>query len=87
LRLAGDGPVAADQRAQGLERLRRLDAAHPEDLGDEGTADRRCERPTGADEAAPAIGCTRSAPPDVGTATKPLRRRRRQEQFEIFGSG
>jgi hypothetical protein len=74
LRLAVIDPSRLTNGPQRLDRLRRLDAAHPEDLGDEGTARPRCERPTGADEAAPAIGCTRSAPPDVGTATKPFAR-------------
>jgi hypothetical protein len=36
--------------------------------------ERRCDRPIGAEEAAPATGWTRSAPPDVGTATKPFAR-------------
>ena len=82
----GDRAVAADQRPQRLDRRRRLDMAHPEDLGDEaaraaapGAADRRRRGRAGdrLDPERAAGGRHR----DIAVGAH-----RRQEQLEIFAA-
>ena len=46
----------------------------------------RRETPTGDEAAAPAIGWTRSAPPDDRHRDEAVGAQGRQEQFEIFGA-